>query len=72
MTRTPVSSSNVGSIGYDEASNVLEVGFKTKSGESVYQYYGVPLEMYNDFMSADSKGSFFAQNIKGVYEYKKA
>jgi hypothetical protein len=67
MERTPVSSSNISSIGYEESTATLEVGFL--SGK-VYQYYGVPLEVYQGFISAGSHGTYLNQVIKkGGYPY---
>jgi hypothetical protein len=64
MERITVQSSNIISIGYDSTSSTLEVEF-TSSG--VYQYFGVPENVYQDLMNASSKGKYFAQNIKNVY-----
>lgn len=69
MTRTPVSSSNLASIGYDSSSQTLEVEF-LKSG--VYQYSGVSQSTYSGLMAASSHGEYFDANIKkGGYPYKK-
>ncbi len=61
MDRTTVSSSNIASIGYDVASATLEVEFNSGA---VYQYFDVPESIYQDFLTADSKGSFLNVNIK--------
>ena len=66
MERIPVDSSDVAAIGYDDESQTLEVEF-IKSG--VYQYFGVPREVFEAFLAADSKGRFLAQNVKGQFEY---
>ena len=68
MTRTPVDSSNITSIGYDEASNTFEIEFHSGA---VYQYFDVPLNVYQGIMAAGSKGQYFAQHIKGYYRYVK-
>jgi hypothetical protein len=67
MQRTPVSSSNIASIGYDKNTNTLEVEFN--SGD-IYQYYSVPEEVYNGLMNASSHGRYLNQNIKGKYQYQ--
>ncbi|MBU4502190.1 MAG: KTSC domain-containing protein [Nanoarchaeota archaeon] len=65
MERQPVSSSDLMSVGYEEESQILEIEF-LKGG--IYQYYGVPVGIYDGLMSAGSKGSYFHQNIrKGGY-----
>ena len=64
MNRIPVSSSNLASIGYDFQSLTLEIEFKDGS---VYQYFDVPDNMYEDLMQAPSKGKFFHAHIKIFY-----
>lgn len=68
MERKPVSSSNIASIGYDEATSTLEIEFLNNS---IYQYFDVPQHIYRGLMSAESHGKYLAQNIKGVYRYSK-
>lgn len=68
MERTPVSSSNISSIGYDVDSQILEIEFH---GGSVYSYSGVPLSEYEGIMNADSKGKYFHANIKNCYSFMK-
>ena len=68
MNRTPVSSSNIASIGYDSDSQTLEVEFHSGG---VYQYFDVPQHVYDAFISADSPGSYFAAHIKGKYRFSK-
>jgi len=66
MNRTPVTSSNVMSVGYDRNTLTLEVEFKTGS---VYQYFDVPEAVYQELMSAASVGTYLNQNIKNSYRY---
>lgn len=68
MERKSVSSSNIASIGYDEATSTLEIEFLNNS---IYQYFDVPQHIYQGLMNADSHGQYLAQNIKGVYRYSK-
>lgn len=69
MVREQVSSSNLASIGYDPATQILEIEFL--SGR-VYQYYGVPAALYEGLMAASSHGSYFNQFIKkGGYGYER-
>lgn len=68
MNRTPVDSSNIADIGYDEATMTLEVGFRNGT---VYQYFDVPYPVYQEFMSASSHGTYLNANIKSVYRYVK-
>ena len=68
MKREPVSSSNLQSIGYDEASQTLEIEFLNGG---VYQYFDVPSKVHTELMNAASHGQYLAQNIKGFYRYSK-
>lgn len=65
MERQSVSSSNIASVGYDDASETLEVEF-LKTGK-VYQYYNVPKFMYERLMEAPSLGTFFNLEIRNAY-----
>lgn len=62
-----MSSSNIASVGYDPASNTLEVEFHSGS---VYQYFRVPSSVHDGLMSAPSKGGYFDAYVKrGGYSY---
>ncbi|MGS0682847.1 KTSC domain-containing protein [Shewanella sp. 125m-7] len=65
MERTPVDSSNVVSVGYDEGTSTLEVEFNS----GLYQYFEVPAYVYEELMSSDSKGSYLHRNVKNTYNY---
>jgi len=64
----PVESSNLEAIGHDPDSNTLHVQFRNGS---LYAYHGVPVDVFEDMMIADSKGGFLSREIKGVYEYER-
>lgn len=68
MIRQSVSSSNIESIGYDEATSVLEIEFHNGS---IYQYFKVPRDIYDELMSANSHGKFFFENIKNSFSFQK-
>lgn len=68
MDRESVSSSNIVSVGYDPASETLEVEFQSGT---VYQYYNVRQGTYDEFMAAPSKGKFFAYQIKNAFPYSR-
>src|SRR5262245_35455604 len=61
VTRAPVRSSTLVSVGYDDHKQVLEIEFRQNA---VYQYLGVPKPLYEQLMSAASKGSFFDRRIR--------
>jgi hypothetical protein len=67
-TETP-QSSNVARYAYDEASRVLTVEFKNGAR---YNYYDVPLSVYQGLATAASTGSYLAQHVKNVFRYARA
>lgn len=54
------------SVGYKPQSEVLEIEFQSGA---IYQYFGVPKEVHEGLMSAESKGRFFNREIRDSYEY---
>lgn len=68
MKRQSVDSSNLASVGYDAAKEILEIEF---NHGGVYQYFDVPESVYNELMDADSHGRYFISNINDVFEYQK-
>jgi hypothetical protein len=70
MTRTPVQSSQISSVGYDHATETLEVEFTTGA---VYQYDGVGQATYTNLMTgSEGFGSRFNALIKrGGFQYRK-
>ena len=66
MNRTPVISSNIASVGYEDGT--LEIAFRPSR---LYQYFNVPEHIYQGLMSAASKGRYFHHHIKGIYQYRK-
>ena len=61
---TPVISSNIKAISYDKNSDTLAVKFVDND---IYEYSDVPSAIYSAFLIAPSKGRFFHQNIRDVY-----
>ena len=61
-----VGSSNVDSIGYDEATQVLRIRF-IKGG--LYEYKNVPPMEFEQLRNAPSVGSYLSRNIKGNYPF---
>jgi hypothetical protein len=68
MTRHPVSSSNLRSVGYDPGTLTLEVEFQDGA---IYQYLQVPPAIYAGLMCAASKGGYLHDYIKDHYQYRK-
>ena len=79
MERTAVESSNVASVGYDSAQQILEIEFGAnatrapswKKEISVYHYFDVPRSVYEELMAADSKGKYLHRMVKGIYSYER-
>lgn len=65
ISMLPVNSSLAEAIGYDEEAEILQIEF---SNGSVYQYYDVEPETWEDFQNSPSKGLFYNSEIKGYYE----
>lgn len=68
MTRQPVQSSQIKSIGHDASTNTLEVEFNSGA---VWQYDGVGKEHHDAMVEHESPGSYFHQNIKNAFSAKK-
>jgi hypothetical protein len=54
-------------VGYDGLAKVLEVEFQ--SGK-IYQYLEVPEHIYQDLMTASSKGEFFHDNVLKEFDFR--
>ena len=65
MKREKVLSSNLKSVGY--LSRLLEIEFKNRS---IYQFQNVSEQIYLGLINSKSKGTYFAENIKGKYPYR--
>jgi hypothetical protein len=65
---TYVDSSNIEAIGYDDNTQELHVQFLSGGH---YIYHDVPRQIFDDLMSAPSKGSFLNREVKSVYQFTK-
>ena len=68
MERAHMPSTNISSIGYDAATETLEIEF---SSSAIYQYFNVPLHMHEQLMQAGSKKKFLHMYIKNAYPYSR-
>ena len=68
MERIEITSSNLKSVGYDPATQTMEVEFHKGP---IYRYKEVPLEVYDTLVRCDSAGAYFAMAVKGKYEFEK-
>lgn len=69
IERQPVVSSDLASVGYDAATQTLEIEFKATG---VYRYFSVPQDLFNQLLATPSPGKFFLQHIKGKFAWEKA
>ena len=65
ITFTPVKSSNIISVGYDETTSSLYVNYPS----GTYKYDGIEKSVYESLLTSPSKGRFMNANIKGRYSY---
>jgi len=66
MKRLAVESTNLAAVGFDSATQTLEVEFQNAR---VYRYYGVPWTVFAALQQADSIGRFFNSRIRNRYPY---
>lgn len=62
-------SSNISRLGYDEPNRVLKIEFKNGS---LYDYFDVPVNIFEEIRNAPSKGQYLAQQVKGIFRYARA
>ena len=68
MKRIAVESSNLASVGFDEATKTLEIQFHSGG---IYEYDDVEKEIYDELMNAESKGRYFMGQIRGEYDFSR-
>lgn len=61
-----VDSSQIERARYIEAKEAMEIGFKWGA---VYRYYGVPEEVFDGLLKAESAGRYLSSSIKDVFEF---
>jgi hypothetical protein len=68
IPRQPVQSSDIAGVGYDAASQTLEIEFHATG---VYRYFSVPPAVFDSLLNTPSPGKFFLQHIKGKFAWEK-
>jgi len=69
LLHTPVRSSNLATVAYDEGARQLEIRFRSGG---VYRYFNVPRSVYRGLMRAPSHGQYFHHNIRQAgYRFRK-
>lgn len=65
---TPVDSSMISAVGYDQ--ELLELTVLFNSGQT-YVYQEVPPEIYAGLMAASSKGQYMRAHILDIFPYRR-
>ena len=68
MQMQQVNSSNVAAVGYEEASQTLQVEF---NNGSTYQYFDVPKAVFEGLTNAGSVGGYLNTHIKGSFRFSR-
>lgn len=66
--RVPVESACIASIAFSLEENVLQLEFRNGLA---YEYFGVPVALYSDLLSAQSKGAFVTRFIRGHFPFRR-
>ena len=69
MDRQPVESRLIRSVGYDLPSSILELELLSQPVR-VYRYFDVPYSVFEELMSAESKGAYFNEHVRDMYAYE--
>ena len=64
IPRQPVQSSAIAKIGYSKRRHMLEIEFVSGA---IYRYLDVPVSVYRELMSSESKARFYDSNVRGHY-----
>ncbi|HEY3147226.1 MAG TPA: KTSC domain-containing protein [Dongiaceae bacterium] len=68
MPKETVGSAAIESVNYDEQKQELDIELTTGR---VYRYFGVPPDVYDALMDAESKGRFYNDHVRDVYLCKR-
>jgi hypothetical protein len=66
LAPVPVDSTLLACVTYHNAQLLLDLEFRDGA---IYRYFAVPAATYDDLLAAESKGSFFNQNIRNRFRY---
>lgn len=61
-----VNSSDLNTVEYNQG--ILRIRFNSGG---IYDYYNVPITVYQELLNASSKGKYFHAHIKNVYPFNK-
>jgi len=66
MNEVKVESTTLRTVAYDDVRGVLQLEFRTRA---IYDYYDVPVAVYEALLGAPSKGNYFNRVIRGRFPY---
>ena len=66
MSIVAVQSTTLVAMAYDVDQQMLQLEFRD---QSVYRYFGVPANLYQDLLDAPSKGKYFNRFIRERFAY---
>jgi hypothetical protein len=61
-------SSFIDRIDWSKDTSILTLAFSTGS---LWEYYDVPFEMYDQLLNAESQGNYFNLNIRNTFQAKR-
>jgi hypothetical protein len=68
MARVELQSTSLNAATYQGEYAFLELEFRNGA---IYRYLGVPEQIYQELLSAESKGQYFHQHIRNRFPYTK-
>jgi hypothetical protein len=66
MKTIAVDSTTLRAVGYDAERQLLPIEFHNRS---IYQYFEVPGNVYEELMQAPSKGAYFNRSIRPRFDF---
>jgi hypothetical protein len=64
MNATVLESTALARVAYDARRELLHIEFRD---QTIHEYFGVPSEVHDGLLRADSKGAYFNKVIRGRY-----
>jgi len=68
MARVDLQSTSLNAATYQKQDALLELEFRSGT---VYRYVGVPEQVYQELLTAESKGRYFNRHIRNRFPYTK-
>lgn len=68
MLLTAIESTTLAGAAYDSSTQVLKLEFQSRA---IYCYFCVPLQVWQQLTTAESKGAYFNRNIRGRFPFQR-